>query len=102
MISKISKMLDDVADRLEAKGLIKEAYEIDKIADGLSTLDNGRYKDISKEEFEKARVTSYTGGSTWINLNGMNVVVPGKSPVQIEEFFRANPGKTVRSEIYKK
>ena len=35
MLSKISSMLDAVADSLEAKGLIKEAYEIDKIADKL-------------------------------------------------------------------
>lgn len=33
MLSKISSMLDVIADSLEAKGLIKEAYEIDKIAD---------------------------------------------------------------------
>jgi len=33
MLSKISSMLDAVADSLEAKGLIKEAYEIDKVAD---------------------------------------------------------------------
>jgi len=33
MLSKISSMLDAVANSLEAKGLIKEAYEIDKIAD---------------------------------------------------------------------
>ena len=33
MQSKISSMLDAVADFLEAKGLIKEAYEIDKVSD---------------------------------------------------------------------
>lgn len=33
MQNKIAKMLDGVADRLEIKGLIKEAQEIDKIAD---------------------------------------------------------------------
>jgi len=33
MQSKISSMLDAVADSLEARGLIKEAYEIDKVAD---------------------------------------------------------------------
>jgi len=36
MLSKISSMLDAVADSLEKKGLIKEAYEIDKVADILS------------------------------------------------------------------
>ena len=38
MLSKISSMLDAVADSLEAKGLIKEAYEIDKIADLLEDI----------------------------------------------------------------
>jgi hypothetical protein len=33
MLSKISSMLDDIANSLQKKGLIKEAYEIDKIAD---------------------------------------------------------------------
>jgi len=33
MTSKISSMLDAVANSLEAKGLIKEAFEIDKVAD---------------------------------------------------------------------
>ena len=32
MLNKISSMLDDLANKLEAKGLIKEAYEIDKVA----------------------------------------------------------------------
>jgi len=36
MLNKISSMLDVVADRLEAKGLIKEAYEVDKVADAIS------------------------------------------------------------------
>jgi len=39
MLPKISSMLDAVADSLEAKGLIKEAYEIDKIADELDIAD---------------------------------------------------------------
>lgn len=33
MKTKVSSMLDALADGLEAKGLVKEAYEIDKIAD---------------------------------------------------------------------
>jgi hypothetical protein len=37
MLNKISSMLDAVADSLEAKGLIKEAYEIDKVADWLDS-----------------------------------------------------------------
>lgn len=44
MLSKISSMLDAVADSLEAKGLIKEAYEIDKIADKLAAEDLMSFK----------------------------------------------------------
>ena len=39
MLSKIPSMLDAVADSLEKKGLIKEAYEIDKIADAVEAGD---------------------------------------------------------------
>jgi len=35
MQNKISTMLDAVAEKLEAKGLIKEALEIDKVADAV-------------------------------------------------------------------
>lgn len=35
MRTKISSALDSIADHLEARGLVKEAYEVDKIADAL-------------------------------------------------------------------
>jgi hypothetical protein len=38
MLNKISSLLDVVADSLEAKSLIKEAYEIDKVADEVDRL----------------------------------------------------------------
>ena len=44
MYNKISSMLDKVANSLEAKGFLKEAYELDKIADELGGL--GKKKDI--------------------------------------------------------
>lgn len=37
-MNKISSMLDAVADSLEARGLIKEAYELDKVADSLDRV----------------------------------------------------------------
>ena len=41
MHSKLSSMLDKVADGLESKGLTREAYEVDKIADMVDkALDN--------------------------------------------------------------
>jgi hypothetical protein len=39
-MNKISSLLDSIADRLEAKGYIKEAYEIDKVADVLGQISN--------------------------------------------------------------
>ena len=38
MLSKISSMLDTVANSLEKKGFIKEAYELDKVADAVEKL----------------------------------------------------------------
>lgn len=37
MQNKISNMLDSIADRLESKGMIKEAFKIDKITDTIET-----------------------------------------------------------------
>ena len=35
-MKNIPEILDSVADSLEARGLIKEAYELDKVADGIA------------------------------------------------------------------
>jgi hypothetical protein len=43
MLNRISSILDAVADSLEAKGFIKEAYEIDKIADILDNSDENKF-----------------------------------------------------------
>lgn len=37
MMNKITSMLDNIADRVEAKGFLKEAEELDKIADILDS-----------------------------------------------------------------
>lgn len=37
-MSKLASMLDSIADSLESKGLIKEAFELDKISDELDIL----------------------------------------------------------------
>jgi len=42
-MNKISSMLDTVANSLESKGLIKEAYEIDKMADKVEKLVDSAY-----------------------------------------------------------
>jgi hypothetical protein len=38
MLTKISSALDAIADNLEKKGLVKEAFEIDKVADTVEAL----------------------------------------------------------------
>lgn len=43
MIRKISKMIDDVAESLEEKGLTAEAMELDKISDEIDSIEAGRY-----------------------------------------------------------
>jgi hypothetical protein len=48
MKNKFSSMLDSISNSLEKKGLIKEAYEIDKIADSLEA-------DSAAEYYEKYR-----------------------------------------------
>lgn len=45
MRTKISSALDSIADRLESRGLIKEAYEIDKIADSVEAESKCEVKD---------------------------------------------------------
>jgi len=49
MITKISAALDRIADLLEAKGFVKEAYELDKVAD---ILDND-YAQQAEEAVKK-------------------------------------------------
>ena len=45
MLNKISFMLDDIANKLESKGLVKEAFEIDKIADEMDKVAFGEVED---------------------------------------------------------
>ena len=48
MLTRISSMLDAIADRLEAQGLVKQAFEIDKISDAIET--HGRSPLTIKED----------------------------------------------------
>ena len=43
MFNKISSMLDKVANSLESNGLIKEAFELDKIADQLDKISGSNF-----------------------------------------------------------
>jgi hypothetical protein len=66
--SKISSMLDAVADSLEAKGLIKEAYEIDKVADKISRNEGdwSENLDADVDDMKRAAITFMT---TWSKLD---------------------------------
>jgi hypothetical protein len=60
MLNKISSMLDAVADSLEKKGLIKEAYEIDKIADSIDKPLNPINFDLGRAPEEiKNKINSF-------------------------------------------
>jgi hypothetical protein len=77
------------------------------ISSGLDYIANeigkeGEFIDITKADYDKAHVTSYTGGATWLKLNDKFVVIPVKTPVEIDKFFRNKPNDTIRGEIYKK
>lgn len=53
MLTKISSALDVIADRLEKKGLIKEAYEIDRVADEIERqIDFTKPRSIMDSEFK--------------------------------------------------
>jgi len=67
MLSKISSMLDDIANSLEAKGLLKEAFEIDRIS---NTLENPVLKQM-QDIIKKNHGTS-TDGLEWEMHKGTN------------------------------
>jgi hypothetical protein len=54
-------MLDAVADSLEAKGLIKEAYEIDKVADELTNLLSGSTVPVKPPTYSQVRRINFIG-----------------------------------------
>lgn len=62
MLSKISSMLDAIADSLEKKGFIKEAYEIDKITD--------EFDKVAKQliEISRSKVTELVKKQDWEGL----------------------------------
>ncbi len=56
-----------------------------------------RFTDVNLAEYKQCRVTSYTGGATWLKTPwGVFFVIPG-APVQIRKELES--GKEVRAEI---
>jgi hypothetical protein len=66
MLNKISYLLDAVADSLEAKGLIKEAYEIDKVADEMDSLQSGSMPTDAHTLYDKFRNPSFNGAQVYL------------------------------------
>ena len=58
-MNKISSMLDSVAGHLEENGLIKEAYEIDKVAD---QIDRSSGREQTLDDFLRGKVYTDEGG----------------------------------------
>lgn len=52
MITKISSMIDDIADRLEAKGFIKEALELDRISDSIEKV-SGQFGKFQYQAYQR-------------------------------------------------
>jgi hypothetical protein len=61
-------MLDAVADRLERKGLIKEAFEIDKIA-GKISRDEGAWSENLDADVDDMKHAASTFKATWSKLD---------------------------------
>ena len=125
MLSKISSMLDAVADSLEAKGLIKEAFEVDKVADAVEAVeDEGDVFDFpydgprtqadreylerqrEKEKIDSIKREEYEKALNVIKVTVNNALKDGKSnkPYLIPDFqgktyviiHLRNPGEKAR------
>lgn len=70
MMGVISKMLDDLADRLEAKGCVKEATELDVISNTIDASGNVHiFTAIDKNEVPQVREILkkyYPRGEVWV------------------------------------
>lgn len=96
--TSITERLDTIATELEQVDP-RIALAIDQVSDRLDG--KGKYIDMSKTDFDKAHVTSYSGGSTWLKFNDKTVVIPAMSPVKIQSHFEHSPQETIRGEIWK-
>jgi hypothetical protein len=80
-MNKISSMLDAVADSLEAKGLVKEAYEIDKVADAVEAfaIDPRQQENFEFKKKLKRTPGSVTHNETIVLPNGLSFSIQGSS-----------------------
>lgn len=99
MLTKISKMLDNVADKLEAKGLIKEAYEIDKISDQIDADQEITYG-RSPDEIRRDKYKKFMENNRNTSLNNQMQIL--EEVVNLNEQLSKNPGSIPSNEVYKK
>ena len=88
-MDKISSMLDAVADSLEARGLIKEAYEIDKVADAIEAAaiaPVGNYY-----------VVTYVAATGKKGVVGLYAANPADATKRVEHMISADVGGKVTS-----
>ena len=70
MMNKLTRKLDDVADRLEKDGLLREAYEVDKVSNEIEAVLDPTYRGE-----HDPRSPYYDQGSKWAQLNIDSVAV---------------------------
>lgn len=63
-------------------------------------LPSGVYYDLSESDYRRARVMSYSGGTTWLSLDDLTLSVACKSPIDILHYFQENKTGMVRSKLY--
>ena len=59
-MNKIASILDAIADSLEKKGFMKEAYDIDKVANTMEVLGFSFYKKVPEGRFVGEHVINNT------------------------------------------
>lgn len=94
MIEKISERMDKIANTLEEYGLIKEAYELDRIADQLDNMDQIKRKRIIHKrttpimETQKEERKRYTLQEM---IDEVNKGVPPSLRAKREKFIKEHP-----------
>jgi hypothetical protein len=83
-MNKISSMLDTVADSLEARGLIKEAYEIDKVADAVEVL--------SAAPMGLYFIVTYKDATGRTGVIGLHAANPAEASKKVNHMLSADMG----------
>lgn len=60
------------------------------------------YRDLSPRDYQRAFVQGYSGGATWLRLDGYSLVVPCLTPVEITAILSSFSDATIRARVYTK